>query len=312
MSNYIKHLDCYLPKNRLYFKDHLDYFENGNYSQLFENGTKFLEFNKKTLDLESVIVETEKKMEEMAVELLDKNLDEGNIIPEEIDYVFIAVDWDFQLENFGHYMQHEFDMKNAKIIRVSGNYCTNVDMAMDLACGILDGSDKEQNILIITGSKFHNTLDKRIIGTYGVMGDSIGLMLLSNNIKNSLLEIKKQNVVTKGELHKLDLMKDNAILHFQSYIECLDRILENEVMTIDKIILHNANQLLLEQVFIYKGINKDSIDKTNQNKYGHLGTTDLILNLKTYAENGAKKDDNILSLNLGVVGTYVATLFQKT
>ena len=311
MSSYITQLDCYLPKDRLFFKDHLSYFDKGELSSLFENGEKFMEFNRKNIGLESVIVETEKSIEEMAIELLDVNLDAGKVVPENIDYILLAVDWDDQLNNFGHYVQHEFEMEKAKVIRLSGNFCANIDMAIGLASNILKSLEKEQHILILTGSKLSNSLEKRIVGSYGVMGDSVGLTVISNNSDSAILEVGKQHVVTKGELSQVDLMKDNAILHFQSYYQCLEGLLENEEKPVDKIILHNSNQLLMEQVLTARSLDVNAIDKTNHNKYGHLGTTDLLLNLKTYVDNGAKKGDSIMSLNLGVVGTYVGTLFEK-
>jgi hypothetical protein len=59
------------------------------------------------------------------------------------------------------------------------------------------------------------------------------------------------------------------------------------------------------------GIKIPVVNNRNQGKFGHLGSCDLVLNLKTILEQDDVAAGNIVSLDLGIVGTYVATLFKK-
>jgi 3-oxoacyl-[acyl-carrier-protein] synthase III len=254
-------------------------------------------------------------MEEMVEELLDKNLDAGTIIPEEIDHIIIATDFNDRLVRFGHYVQYEFEMNNADVLRISGNYCANIDKALShAAMMVLSDTSVEKNILIICGTKYQPNTDNRILANYAVMGDGVAVIVVSNSAEDAILKIKKQNTITKGVLHEGNVDEDNAILHFQSYMECLDGLFKGEEdfskEDVSGIILHNSNHMLLEQVLASYEVDISKIDKTNQGTYGHLGTTDFVMNLKTHVENNA--DSNlILSLNLGANGTYVGTLLER-
>jgi len=54
-----------------------------------------------------------------------------------------------------------------------------------------------------------------------------------------------------------------------------------------------------------------AINDSNHGKFGHMGSCDLVLNLKTILEREERAAGNIVSLNLGIIGTYVATLFKQ-
>ena len=139
-------------------------------------------------------------------------------------------------------------------------------------------------------------------------------MIMSNNKEGAIAEVLGQETVTKGVLYNADLAKDNTILHFQSYSESAKKAMAKCNLTgadVSQVLLHNANQMLATETLKSCGIKPDKIDKTNHKKYGHLGTVDLLLNLKTNIENAPSTQENLMSVNLGVVGTYVSTLFKK-
>jgi 3-oxoacyl-[acyl-carrier-protein] synthase III len=309
---YIKHLDTYVPKEKMYFKDHLDHFTKKD--TIFKTADNFMKFAQDTIKIDSVSIERKLSLESMMTELLDKNLDEGYVLPEAIDYIILAMDFDDHLMHYGHYIQHEFDMPNANVIRVSENSCCNIDVGMGLASTLVEGSDRPIEVLILSGLKLEENLNKRIIGNYGVVGDGIGIAVLSNKKEESIMKFLAQETITKGCLYEVDYVKDNTVFHYQSYVECIQKMLDKHKIdpnSLNKVILHNANQGLMEHALVSCNINKDLIDTTNLYKYGHLGTTDLILNTHSYLQNGANEGDLVLALNLGTVGTYVATLFKK-
>lgn len=311
---HINHIDYYIPENRLLFSDNDAFFTEDNKS-VFKNAEDFNLFTEKVLNIDGVNVETEKSLETMALELISKNIDAGSIDTTLVRYILIAVDSPDQLKHFGHYIQDKLKLNNANVIRITDNYCANVDIAIGLSKSILENIDELAQVLIITGSKLKNSLENRIVGNYGVMGDSAGIAIISNSSIDALVEIKSQEIITKGELSKIDLEKDNTLLHYQSYVECLTKLIKNNNLSgedFDAVILHNANQMLIEQALKACGVKKEKINTENHQKYGHLGTTDLLLNLKTHIENSiSDNDETILSLNLGVIGSYVSTYYVK-
>jgi 3-oxoacyl-[acyl-carrier-protein] synthase III len=312
---YIKHLDYYIPEDQFDFESDItdeSIFEG----TMYKDKAAFIEFTNRELGgMTSISMEKELTMGEMVEELLDRNLDEGTIIPEEIDHIVIATELRDQLIDFGHYVQYEFEMPKADVIRISGAYCANIDKALGVAASlVLSDPSVEKNVLIICGTKYEPNTDNRILANYAVMGDGVAVMVVSNNPDDALLSIRSQTNITKGVLHKFNVNEDNAIIHFQSYTECLDKMFaEGTGITkddVDGILLHNSNHMLLEQVFAAYEMDTSKIDKTNQGAYGHLGTADFIINLKTHIENN-QDSKNILMLNLGANGTYVGTLLER-
>jgi len=310
-SVFFNHLDYYIPTTKLFFDEHLSFFQNDNDS-IYDEGEKFLEFSEEMLNLKSVSIEKTLSLEDMALALIQKNIDNSKIIPEKIDYIFIAVDFNDHLISFGHFIQHHFKMEKANVIRVADNFCANVDTAIGLAKRILKHEDKNKQILLITGCKLEDSLKNRILGSYGVMGDSVGIALMSCDESDALAEIKAQEVVTKGVLHEVDFTKDNTILHYQTFAECVKKIIDNNNIIISdlrKVLMHNANHLLIETVIKSFGIDSAIIEKQNFGKFGHLGTTDLIFNLNTFIENSNCTNGNVLAIQSGATGTYAATYF---
>ncbi|WP_046754923.1 3-oxoacyl-[acyl-carrier-protein] synthase III C-terminal domain-containing protein [Kordia jejudonensis] len=312
---YIKHLDYLIAENEFVFES--DITDNSIFKDsMYEDKASFLKFAANQLGgMTSIRMEKNRTMEEMVEELLDKNLDDGNIIPEAIDHIIIATDFSDRLLDFGHYVQYEFEMPDADVTRISENYCANIDKALGLAATLVQtDADKEKNVLIICGTKYEPNTDERLIANYAVMGDGVGIILVSNNAEDAVLSFRNQQTITKGVLHARNVDEDNAILHFQSYTECLDKLFEDDAEItkddIDGIVLHNSNLMLLEQVFGAYEIDITKIDKTNQGKYGHLGTADFVVNLKTHVEN-TKDSNRILLLNLGANGTYVGTILER-
>lgn len=308
---FINILDSYIPEDEILFEAHSHFFDTQK-NEVFTSSEAFYKFSNEVLQLSSVRHEKQLSLEEMLMRILDKNVEAGHIDPDAIDYIIVANDFNHQLKNFGHYVQAEFEMQNAQTFHLTDNYCVNIDLAINLAAQLVRNASEEKQVLILTGLKLHDNLEGRIVGNYGVLGDAAGLMVVSNVKDKASYEVVAQSVVTQGSLYDMDYSRDNTILHFQSYSKALQQLFrEAKIPTeeISKIVLHNANHLLIEQVLSANGVAAALIDKENQNLYGHLGATDLILNLKTLQK--AKSMHNVVSLNLGFVGTYAATLYRS-
>jgi 3-oxoacyl-[acyl-carrier-protein] synthase III len=307
MNAYITHLDYYLPSGRLHFNDHIDFFNTNK--EHFDTAQKFIDYSKNALGLESVAVETDKTLEEMVTSLLDISISKCIIVPNEIDYIIVAPDLDSQLPDFGSFVQKKYKMDNATLIRSSGDFCVNIDVSIGVASQILN-KEKNKKILILAGSKLEVSLEERIVGGYGVMGDAAGIILMSGEANKGILKINQQNILFEPENGVNALQEGSAFVHLKAYIKCMKALNDLNNDCIEEIILHNANHLLMKEALTYVGLDTSKIDTINQKKYGHLGTADLILNLKTNLDNN-HDNGRILTLNLGISGTYAATIFQK-
>lgn len=305
---YINHLDYYIPEGKLNVND----IKEESIIAYFKTKDEFLKSCNDYLNLESVRVDPDKSMQDMVLGLLDNALDNGVIDPESIDYLILAPIYNADLEGFGHFLFYEFDMNNSEIFRVGEHYCANIDLSLGFIQKLISSADKK-NALVVTGSKLDRE-SGRIIGTYAVAGDSASYMLVSNKMdENTSYEFIGQSTVIKGELNNVDLAANNTILHYQAYLECFRKLIADnniDVDKVEKIICHNANIALVTEVLKSLKFNLDNVFTENHGKYGHLGTTDLILNLDT-CKDELKFGDLVISISLGVIGTYAATVYKK-
>lgn len=310
---YIEYLDCYLPESKLNLADCPDHLPDG-ISAYFRDREDFLKFSTSVLFLDNVRVERRLDLEKMVMLLLDQYVQRQGAAARTVKYVIIATDYSCDLKDFGHRILRRLAIPHATVFRVADNYCANIDIAIGLAANLLRAKREPSRAIIISGAKLENGLEGRVVGTYGILGDSAGITVLSNEEGPHLAEVKEQVVITRGELAEMDLTKDNTLLHLQSYSICLKELLSQSDLLpslVDQVVIHNANQMLLLQVIKSCGVNTRAINKSNLGKFGHLGTCDLVLNLKTILEQEDGAAGNIVSLNLGIIGTYVSTLFKQ-
>ena len=310
---YIEYLDCYLPETKLNLADCPDHLAE-DIGAYFSDREDFLHFSTSVLFLDNIRVERRLDLEKMVMLLLDQYVQRQGAVARTVKYLIIATDYSYDLKDFGHHIFHRLAVPRSTVFRVADNYCANIDIAIGLAAALLRAKQEPSRAIIIAGARLGDGLAGRVVGTYGILGDSAGIMVLSNDEGSHLAEVSGQVVVTRGELAEMDLTQDNTLLHLQSYSTCLKELLLQSGLLpsmVDQVVIHNANQLLLQQVIKSCGISTRTINKLNLGKFGHLGTCDLVLNLKTILEQDDKAAGNIVSLNLGIIGTYVSTLFRQ-
>jgi 3-oxoacyl-[acyl-carrier-protein] synthase III len=305
---YINQAIHFIPEEKLKISD----FDTESLDGFFNTKEEFINSCDTYLQLQSIRVAPEKSLEDMMTDLLDKGLDTGIIDPSQIDHIIISPIYNANLEGYGHFLQHEFEMKNANIIRSGDHYCANIDLSLELARRLMS-QDKKENVLVVGGSKFAD-LRQRLVGSYAVAGDSASYMLLTNKKdEHAKLKLIAQAHVIKGQLNDVDLSEDNTILHYQAYLLCMRKIFSNPAVAkekIAKIVCHNANITLVKEILKTQKFDPSIIFLDNQGKYGHLGTTDLVLNLNDCQES-LKSGELLMSISLGVIGTYVATIYEK-
>lgn len=309
---FINHLDYYVPRGRMVMEDFVNNISEEGVS-IFQGKEKFKEYLEEFLPLEHLAVEEEYSLETILINLLKKNIQDGKIIPREIDYVILAFEYNEELKHFGHKIQESLGINEyANIVQLSGNYCANVDLAIGLAEKLIRNCNINKRALIITGNKI-TLLEDRIVGTYGILGDGVGLISISNESENAQVEIIGQKALLKGELHKVDFTKDNTILHYQAYVESFTETLnENNIEPTDlsQVFLHNANVLLPKEAVKMCDVEETLFYDKNRFAYGHLDTVDFIMNLKDYLAEQKLSNSYLASLSIGVTGTYVTTIFK--
>lgn len=309
---YIEYLDCYVPETKLKLADCLDLQDN--IRPYFSGREEFLKYANSVLCLDNVRVERRLDLEKMAMLVLDKYMQQKAPAAGTLRYVIIATDRSHAALDIGHQILRKFAIPRATVFRVADNYCANIDLAIGLAATLLRARQEPSRAIIISGTKVGDGLAGRVVGTYGILGDSAGITVLSNTHGPHLAEVREQVVITRGELAAKDLTKDNTLLHLQSFSVCLKELLLQSGLSpsmVDQVAVHNANDMLILQVIKSCKIDIRAVNSSNSGKFGHLGSCDLVLNLKTILEQGKRGAGNIVSLSLGIVGSYVSTLYKQ-
>lgn len=309
MGTYIKYIDLYTPENRVYFKDCEESFSNLNDNVTFGSLAEFCDFFQEKLGLDSIVIEEHRPFSAMAFDLIDRAIENGTLSIADLDFIVVAVDFDDQIPNLKEELMERYPDLKAKYIRLNGNYCCNADLAFNVVDDLLNEKSDHQIGLIISGNKLGFSLDSRIVANYAVVSDSATITLVSNTREGAMYEFLNQATVYK-DISEERRMKDNSLLHFQCYMHCLANMLDSGIDELGGIILHNANHSLIEEVLRMKNIDINLIDKTNINLYGHLGTSDLVFNLRTYFEANKNKPQDIISMSNGINGVYAVSHFQ--
>ena len=310
---YLNHFDYYVPENKVYLQDLSSLFDET--IPPYHSLEHLVEFAQYGFGLDNVRVEDKISLTEALRGIIKRTIDSGILSPRTIDYILMAPVFHSSLENFGHTIQHEFGMRNAKVVSIGDNYSVNMDMAIELASKLMvNTEDKEQNILIVGGDFFGTDFKRRIISDQAIAADNASILLVSNKNKGARFVFKNQEVVVRGQLQEHPDKVDNMALHYQSYCTCLEKIMSHNQLKPDdikKIITHNGNLFLVERALSVKNIGPEKIFRKNRGTYGHLGGTDLPLNLFDFSTEEGNIGDRVISLNMGISGTYIASLFER-
>jgi 3-oxoacyl-[acyl-carrier-protein] synthase III len=308
----ISYLDYYIPGEELAIDDFLASIGETSVPPNFKDKAAYEKFIASVLELKSIRIETRQAEPEMVGGLLEKMFSRPGIEPADIDLVILAQEPALsQMRNLAQFIQYSYKMSGAYVMHTSGNLCTNIEVALDTACSLMDSRQDLNNILIIGAIKVEET-EKRIIGTYGIYGDGAGIMLVSR--RDSKIKLLDSEILCDGSFYKGDLNADYTTIHSRNYLTTINNLigrnsLENEM--IDKIIIQNANPLLVSQCISLAGLDNDKIFSHNFGKYGHLDCLDFLINLKDAARDTPDPGEKLaLSLGIGWAGTYVSSLLS--
>lgn len=311
----ITYIDYYIPEEELAVTHFLEHIDVKSMPPGFKNKQEYAMFIEGILKLKSIRVEPKLDAAGMMGQLVERMFNTQNIKPEEIDIImFVQEPEVIARKNVAKYLQYEYKMNKAYTINVSGNHCANNEVALDLASSLLQQRKDLNNILVVSVSKME-TLDKRVFGTFALVGDAAGLMLINNqNVGKYNLGLVDNEIISDGSFHDVNVNEDSSLIHCKSYSKCItDLVKKNSLSSedIEKIIIPNANTLLVSQCLAAAGLDTKKIFSNNLGKYGHMDCVDFLINLRDMLDEGiVNKNRYIFSFGTGSAGSYISSLLS--
>ena len=307
----IKYLDYYIPERRLEIDVFLEQLPDAFVPRTFRDKAAYAGFLTGVLRLGGINCETQLSPAGMLDGLLDKMFGSRIVLPEMIDLVLVTgrEGGESLADGLGQYLHSRHGMNKAYILELAGNNCANVDFAIDTACQLLQGY-KFKHILV-TAVNLIRRPEERIVGSYALLGDGAGIVLLSKN--EAVLSPKGSEMLVNGMLHEGDLEGDHSIELFKYYVECLENIQKRACINdgqISHILVQNANPLLVMPSIESAGLGKDKIFTANFGRWGHLDCVDSIVNLADIARTSLPRDKYVLTFSTGVRGSYISMLLK--
>ncbi|MEO6730596.1 MAG: 3-oxoacyl-[acyl-carrier-protein] synthase III C-terminal domain-containing protein [Ferruginibacter sp.] len=309
----IAHIGYYVPENRLQITDLINMVNDRDIPAVFPNKEAYAAFIKEELKVDAVRVEDKLDDKEMLTNTVEQIFMDEAAEPAEIDLIILAQEGDQrQTLNLGQYIQYEFELDNAYVLNLDGNHCANIDHAFTLASQIANKNERINNILILGNIKIDNLVN-RLVGTYGVLSDVSGAMLLKKTGKGPALI--NSRAVSAGRFHAVNLNRDDSLILCKYYVKTLRELLERSNVTPDEvahIITQNANPLLINQCLQMVGLDVEKIFSANQTKYAHLDCLDFLVNLKDLMKEmeTTKKEGLILSFGTGWAGSFISSFLS--
>ena len=307
----IAHLNYYVPENCVAIGDLLESVTDSQIPSVFGGREAYASFIVNDLQVKSVRIEDKLEDKEMLTNTVEKIFVDGAAEPGEIDVIILAQEEDQrQTLNLGQYIQDEFGLENAYVITLSGNHCANIDHALTIASQISNKNNDINNVLILGNVKVTNTVD-RLVGTYGIVSDGSGSILLRKDGKGP--GFVNSRILSAGRFHEVDLNRDNSLILLKYYVRSLKELLQRSKIDpaeISHIITQNANPLLVNQCLEIAGLDTDKIFIQNQTRYSHLDCLDFLVNLKdlmTQMDN-SKEEGLILSFGTGWAGSFISSI----
>lgn len=282
------------------------------------------------LRLETVVVADDSDSIDLAVRASEKALEKIDLLARELDLIIYLQSRvpAYLMSSEATRVQKRLGAQNAFAFTVTDTGCANINTALEIATNYLRANQELQNILICTGSKPCGKERYRPANT--VIGDA-GMGVIVG--RTDSLQIVEQKIMTDGQfwdLYKLDyqqmlgveyreLVSTSPRYKFQlsiasrnNFSQLNREILEKQqIKQIDAYIMQNLSIPAFE-------FNEDAFQVkfipscfANCQRYGHLGSIDILLNLQTGIEKGEiSKDDYVLIMNNSPVACWSSLLVK--
>lgn len=312
----ITYIDYYIPEEEMIITDLLENIDVKSVPPSFKTKLEYAVFIESILKLKSIRVETKLDAADMIGVLIERMFNTQDVKAEEIDVVMFAQEPEaFRKKNLAKYLQHRFKMSNAYTVNVSGNLCANNEIALKIA-GSLCRSHKDVNSILIVSAAKPESIDKRVFGTFAIAGDAAGIMLVSSKNRGGKYNLRLLDnvIMSDGSFHDVDVNVDSSLVHCKSYSMCIMELIKKNSLrdeSIEKIIIPNANTMMISQCLAAAGLKTNKIFSNNIGKYGHMDCVDFPINLKDMLDEGiVNKNRYVFSFGTGSIGTYVSSLLS--
>jgi 3-oxoacyl-[acyl-carrier-protein] synthase III len=307
----IRYIDYYLPADTIDVNEFVDQLRTETIPKSFSDREEYKTFATTVLELKRVRVENKLTGSEMLSALLETMFKKNELDPLAIDLIVMVSERPVSGDkNLAQFLQYKFGMNNAVTLNMSGNHCANLDVIVSIIATL--GSVNIKNVLILNSTLVLDA-DQRVIGTYGILGDAAGIIVLSSDV--SIFSIVDYYLMNSGRLHAADVEIDNTLLHSKNILKCIRALTHKTQIRVDdikKVVLQNANPLLNARILSNAGIDPDKIYTYNFGRYGHLDCLDFVVNLTDlYRSPELRSGDLILTLGMGWAGAYASILFSR-
>lgn len=309
----VAHISYYVPENELPVSEFLKSVEQQDIPAVFDSKDAYTNFIKEELKVNAIRVEESLSDQEMLTNTVEQIFMEGTTDPEEIDLIILAQEEDQRQKlNLGQFIQYEFGINNAYVLNIDGNHCANIDHALTLASQVANNNERINNVLVLGNVKINKPQD-RLVGTYGILSDGSGAMILKKSRKG--LGLKSSRIISAGRFHDVNLDRDESLILCKYYVKTIKELLDRNNITPDDvahIITQNANPLLINQCLEMVGLDTEKIFTANQTKYSHLDCLDFLVNLKDLSTEieATKNEGLILSFGTGWAGSFIASFLS--
>ncbi len=272
-----------------------------------------------TLGINTVHVNDDLESYDLAKLAFDKLMTQTGVDPKRIDliiYIRSRIPL-YLVSSEATRLQYESGAKNALAYAVSDMGCADISMALKQASDYLIANNRSQNVIIAYGCK--STVRSRFRFPVTVNGDGGIAVLITRTNKNCLRDFTFRVNGKYWDLFKIDFRNkfiedyaetcidqrkywfDLALESREIFMQLQQEIfLRNDISPSDvhHYIIQNISERAYEYYETAFDITISPVCRENLEKYGHLGSSDVMLNLYEGITSGKfKKNENVLILN---------------
>lgn len=264
-----------------------------------------------------VAVEDEITLPEMCVEASKRILDPSSTSPLSA-IVVCQTSADAQFRTNGSTalrLQCEYNLKELAF-SVGDHDGVNFFVALSLLASLSGGEDGLSRVLLCCGERWREPFP-RVLGTYTVLGDAAGAMLLSNKAGEGFQLRGVHTESIHEALHPWGLLLGSSTLPAADRIaDAVGEFLRRQNRSVKDatcVVPPHVNRRLVLQVHERLGVNDIQDDRASFGRHGYLCTADPVVRLHdAFARLGAPHSPggSVLSWGIGLNGTLGCALFE--
>lgn len=309
----IAYTNYFIPPDRICVSDVIEAVSPQKLPPAFATCQHGIEFFEAFLGLREVACAKNLSAAGMLERLLSTFFEERIVFPLDIKWIVVVGAQNIgtgEIPNIGHYLQHTYNIRNANVIQLSGNHCSNFEYAVAYSEGILKAFP-DSNLLLVAANYMHS-LEERLVGAYAVKGDGAAVAYL-NNVNGNGVDILGTFAYTNGSMYEASVNDSDLVTLYKDYTVCLRGLIQRFNITpadISYVIIQNANHLLTVQTLQMLGFSEDQIYLDNIGAHGHLDCIDFVVNLQSVCRLPLPPNAKLISFGTGYAGSNIAMYLQ--